>query len=187
MLKNILTRFSGTAVLILMISLVQVGMASAPKGTAASAASRQINNLQDRVRHTILMLPNFGVFDNLNFTLQGDTVTLIGEVRRAILKSEAEAAVRKTAGVANVINNIDILPLSPMDDSLRVKTYRAVYSMPGFERYEIQATQPIRIIVKNGNITLDGVVATQLDKILAEAAARKVSLAFSVTNNLTIG
>ena len=74
-----------------------------------------------------------------------------------------------------------------MDDSLRVKTYRAVYSRPGFERYEIQAIQPIRIIVKNGNITLAGVVATQLDKILAEAAARNVPFAFSVTNNLTIG
>jgi hyperosmotically inducible periplasmic protein len=172
MLKNILTRFSGTAVLIFMISLVQVGMASTPKGTAVSAERRQINNLQDRVRHTLLMLPNFGVFDDLNFALQRDTVTLTGEVRTAILKSEAEAAVRKTEGVEKVINNIDILPLSPMDDSLCVKTYRAVYSMPGFERYAIQAVQPIRVIVKNGNITLDGVVATQLDRILAETAAR---------------
>jgi hyperosmotically inducible protein len=187
MLKNILKQFSGTAVFILMISLVQVGMASTPKGTAASASSRQINNLQDSVRHTLLMLPNFGVFDNLNFALQGDTVTLTGEVRTTILKSEAEAAVRRMAGVANVINKVEILPLSPMDDSLRVKTYRAVYSMPGFERYEIQAVQPIRIIVKNGNITLDGVVATQLDKMLAEEAARNVPFAFSVTNNLTIG
>ena len=187
MIKNILKGFSGTAVFILMISLAQVGMASTPKGTAASAANRQINNLQDGVRHSLLMLPNFGVFDDLNFTLQGDTVTLVGEVRTAILKSEAEAAVRKTAGVENVINNVEILPLSPMDDSLRVKTYRAVYSTPGFERYEIQALQPIRIIVKNGNITLDGVVATQLDKILAETAARNVPFAFSVTNNLTIG
>jgi hyperosmotically inducible periplasmic protein len=186
MLKNILKRFSRTATFILMTGLVQVGMASTPKGTAASAASRQLNNLQDGVRHTLLMLPNFGVFDNLNFTLQGDTVTLTGEVRTAILKSEAEAAVRKTTGVANVINSVEILPLSPMDDSLRVKTYRAIYSEPGFERYEIQSVQPIRVIVKNGNITLDGVVATQLDKILAETAARNVPFAFSVTNNLTI-
>ena len=187
MFKRNLQRILGTAVFILMISLVQVGMASIPKGTTASAASQQIKDLQDRIRHTLLMLPNYGVFDDLNFALQGDTVTLIGEVRTAILKSEAEAAVRKTAGVANVINNVEILPLSPMDDSLRVKTYRAVYSRPGFERYEIQAIQPIRIIVKNGNITLAGVVATQLDKILAEAAARNVPFAFSVTNNLTIG
>lgn len=187
MLKKNLQRFSGIAVFILMISLVQVGMASIPKGTAASAASQQIKDLQDRVRHTLLMLHNYGVFDDLNFALQGDTVTLTGEVRKAILKSEAEAAVRKTAGVANVINNVEILPLSSMDDSLRVKTFRAVYSAPGFERYEIQAVQPIRIIVKNGKITLAGVVATQLDKILAEVAARNVPFTFSVTNNLTIG
>src|SRR3990172_2445547 len=113
MFKRNLQRILGTAVFILMISLVQVGMASIPKGTTASAASQQIKDLQDRIRHTLLMLPNYGVFDDLNFALQGDTVTLIGEVRTAILKSEAEAAVRKTAGVANVINHVEILPLSP--------------------------------------------------------------------------
>jgi hyperosmotically inducible protein len=186
MLKNILKPFSGVAVFIIMISLVQVGMASIPKGTAAPAAGKQIKDLQDRVRHTLLMLPNYDVFDALNFALQGDTVTLTGEVRHAILKPEAEAAVRKIPGVANVINNVEILPLSRMDDSLRVATYRAIYSQTGFERYGIQALKPIKIIVKNSHITLDGMVGSQFDKILAETAARNVPFAFSVTSNLTI-
>jgi hyperosmotically inducible periplasmic protein len=186
MLKNIVKCFSVAVVFILVMSMIQAGMASIPKGTATSAPNVKPKDLQDRVLHTLLMLPNYGVFDELGFTLQGDTVILNGEVRRAILKSESEAAVRKMAGVANVINNVEILPLSPMDDSLRVATYRAVYSMPGFERYEIQAFKPIKIIVKNSNITLDGVVGLPLDKILAEKAARNVPFALSITNNLTI-
>jgi hyperosmotically inducible periplasmic protein len=186
MLNKIMQRFSGMAVLVLTISLAQVGMASIPKGTAASAASRQIMDLQDRVRHTLRLLPYYGVFDDLSFTLQGDAVTLAGEVRRPFLKAEAEAALLKTAGVAKVINNVEVLPLSPMDDSLRAATYRAIYSQPGFERYDIQAFKPIKIIIKNGHIILDGMVGSQLDRILAGTAARNVPFAFSVTNNLTV-
>lgn len=73
-----------------------------------------------------------------------------------------------------------------MDDSIRLMAYRAIFSRPGFEKYAIQAVKPIRIIVKNGNITLDGEVATQLDKTTAEMAARSVPFAFSVTDNLKI-
>ncbi|HTY64966.1 MAG TPA: BON domain-containing protein [Acidobacteriota bacterium] len=186
MLKKILQRFSGAAVFILMMSMVQVGMASISKGTSASAPNAKPKDLQDRVLHALLMLPTYGVFDDIKFALKGDTVTLTGEVRKPILKSEAEATVRKLPGVTHVINNVEILPLSPIDDSLRAATYRAVYSQPGFERYDIQAFKPIKIIVKNSNITLDGVVGTQIDKILAGEAARRVPFAFSVTNNLTI-
>ena len=185
--RKILQRVSGIALLVVMTSLVQVGMASIPNTKAASAANQQITDLQDRVRHTLLMLPNYDVFDEINFALQSNTVTLTGVVRKAILKSEAEAALHKTAGVANVVNNVEVLPLSRVDDSLRVAAYRAIYSQPGFERYDIQAFKPIKIIVKNSRITLEGVVGTRLDKILAENAARNVPLAFSVTNNLTIG
>jgi hyperosmotically inducible periplasmic protein len=143
--------------------------------------------LEDKVHHSLRMFPYCGVFGELSYSVQGDTVTLTGEVPRPLLKSEAEVAVRRVVGVANVVNNIEILPLSPLDDSLRLRLYRAIYSQAGFEKYGIQAVKPIRIIVKNGNITLFGVVATQLDKQLAEMAARNVPFAFSVTDKLTIG
>lgn len=175
------------AVPILMLSLIEVGMASIPKGTASSPSSQQPTDLQDKVRHSLLMLPYYGVFDELAFKIEGDTITLMGEVRRPIVKSDAEWAVRNIVGVAKVVNNIEVLPLSSMDDSLREMTYRAIFSRPGFEKYGIQAVKPIRIIVKNGNITLFGVVATQLERTMAEMAARGVPFAFSVTNNLTIG
>jgi len=185
MLKKIRRLALGMTMPIFLLSLIQVGMASISKGTLPTSTNQQTDELQDRVRHSLLMLPYYGVFDALSYSVQGDTVTLTGEVRRPLLKSEAEAAVRKIAGVANVVNNIEILPLSPMDDSLRLRIYRAIYSQPGFEKYGIQAVKPIRIIVKNGNTTLYGVVATQLDKKLAEMAARNVPFAFSVTDKLT--
>jgi hyperosmotically inducible periplasmic protein len=185
MLKKIRRLALGMTMPIFLLSLIQVGMASISKGTLPTSINQQTDELQDRVRHSLLMLPYYGVFDALSYSVQGDTATLTGEVRRPLLKSEAEAAVRKIAGVANVVNNIEILPLSPMDDSLRLRIYRAIYSQPGFEKYGIQAVKPIRIIVKNGNTTLYGVVATQLDKKLAEMAARNVPFAFSVTDKLT--
>jgi hyperosmotically inducible protein len=187
MLRQIQRILTGMAMSILMLSLAEICMASIPKGTAASPSGRQPTDLQDKVRHSLLMLSTYGVFDELSFSIEGDTVTLTGEVRRPIVKLDAEWAVRNIAGVAKVVNNIEILPLSSMDDSLREMTYRAIFSRPGFEKYAIQAVTPIRIIVKNGNITLFGVVATQLDRTMAGMAARGVPFAFSVTNNLTIG
>ena len=133
------------------------------------------------------MLPYYSVFDNLAFSVEGtDTVVLAGQVTRPTLKSDAAAAVRKIEGVGKVVNNIEVLPLSRMDDSIRLLAYRAIFSRPGFEKYRIQANSPIRIIVKNGDITLDGVVANQFDKTLAEMAAKGVPFAFKVTNNLTV-
>jgi hyperosmotically inducible protein len=133
------------------------------------------------------MLPYYGVFDAINFSVQGNTVTLTGEVRRPLLRSEAEDAVRRVDGVSTIVNNVEILPLSPPDDALRLTMYRAIYSQPGFERYAIQSVKPIRIIVRNGHVTLVGVVGSELDKILAGTAARNVPFAFSVTNDLAIG
>jgi hyperosmotically inducible protein len=144
--------------------------------------------LADKVRHEILMLPYYSVFDEIGFSIEGNnTVVLMGEVRRPTLKSDAGAVVRRIEGVEKVVNNIEVLPLSPMDNSIRWATYRAIFSRPGFEKYGIQAISPIRIIVKNGHITLDGFVATQGDKIMAEMAARGVPFAFSVTDNLKVG
>lgn len=163
----------------LLLGLAEVSMASIPKTPAGLARE---------VRHELLMLPNYGVFDNLAFTIEdNDTVVLTGQVMRPALKSDAEAVVRRIRGVERTVNNIEVLPFSSFDDSIRLATYRAIFSKPGFEKYAIQADPPIKIIVKNGNITLDGVVDSQMDKTVADIAARSVPGTFSVTDNLIIG
>ena len=155
-------------------------------GTGLASVPKQGASLTDEVRHELLMLPYYNVFDELNYTIDGsNTVTLSGEVTRPIVKSDAEAAVRDIKGVGKVINNIEVLPLSPFDDRIRLNTYWAIFSRPGFEKYS-RAQSPIRIIVKNGNVTLEGSVANSLDKQLADMAARSVPDVFSVTDNLTI-
>ncbi|PYV09787.1 MAG: transport-associated protein, partial [Acidobacteria bacterium] len=126
-------------------------------------------------------------FDNLEYRIEGvDTVIISGQVTRPTLKSDAERVVKRIEGVGKVVNNIDVLPLSPNDDSLRLATYRAIFSRPGLDRYALMAVPPIHIIVKNGNITLVGVVATQADKDQAGIYANGVSGAFKVTNNLRV-
>ncbi len=169
------------------LGLIQPCMASIPKNPVQSMPTSQNQGLIDNVRHSLLMLPYYGVFDELAFSIEGSDVVLTGEVTRPILKSEAEKAVRGISGVSSVIDKIEVLPLSETDDSIRLAAYRAIFSRPGFEKYADQAISPIRIIVKGGNITLDGVVGTELDRVMAETAARSVSFAFSVTDNLTIG
>src|SRR5207247_4816446 len=115
--------------------------------------------LAREVRHELVMLPYYGVFDNLEFSIQGvDTVVLSGQVTRPTLKKDAENVVGKLEAVGKVINNIEVLPVSPHDDNIRVATYRAIFSRPGLDRYAMQAVPPIHIVVKNGHITLVGVV-----------------------------
>ncbi len=143
--------------------------------------------LAERVRHQLVMLPYYSLFDNLEFRIEGvDTVVLSGQVVRPTLKSDAARAIERLEAVGKVVNDIEVLPLSPYDDRLRRATYRAIYSRPGLDRYALQAVPPIHIIVKNGNITLVGVVASQADKNLAGISANGVSGAFSVTNRLRV-
>ncbi len=177
----------GLAVSILVLAMADPGMASVPKENTQLGLNQQSARLVNKVRHELVMLPFYGVFDNLSFTVEGsNTVVLTGQVTRPVLKSDAERAVRKIEGVEKVVNNIEVLPLSPFDDSIRLAAYRAIFFRPGFEKYAIQAVSPIRIIVKNGNITLEGVVGSQFDKTVADIAARSVPGAFSVTDNLSI-
>lgn len=139
-----------------------------------------------QVRHELVMLPYYGVFDNLAYRVDGDTVTLTGSVTRPTLKSDAENVVKDIEGVERVVNQIEVLPLSPNDDRIRIATYRAIYGQTGLDRYALQAVPPIHIIVNNGNVTLEGVVANETDKNLAEIQAKGVSGVFSVTNNLQV-
>lgn len=142
--------------------------------------------LAKEVRHQLVMLPWYSVFDNLAYQVEGDKVILYGQVTRPTLKSDAEAAVKSIEGVASVVNNIEVLPLSPMDDQLRRAVYRAIYGDAGLSRYSIQAVPSIHIIVKNGNVTLEGVVDNETDKNLANLRANQVPNVFSVKNNLIV-
>jgi hyperosmotically inducible protein len=148
--------------------------------------ARYREKLYQEVRHQLVMLPWYSVFDNLAYQVEGDKVTLYGQVTRPVLKSDAEAAVKGIEGVASVVNNIEVLPPSPMDDQLRRAVYRAIYGDAGLSRYSIQAVPSIHIIVKNGNVTLEGVVDNETDKNLAGLRANGVPNVFSVKNNLVV-
>jgi hyperosmotically inducible protein len=154
------------------------------------AQSQNSPKSQDRitreVRHELLMLPYFGVFDNIAFKVDGSTVVLIGQVVRPVLKSDAENAVKRIEGVERVDNQIEVLPPSSMDDRLRLELFRAIYQYPGLQKYELGVQKPIRIIVKNGRVTLEGVVDSEADKNLVGIRANSVSGIFSVTNNLQV-
>jgi hyperosmotically inducible protein len=143
-------------------------------------------DLEKEVRHELVMLPYYNIFDNLEFKVEGDHVTLMGEVTRPTLKSDAGNVVKRVEGVHGVTNNIEVLPLSPMDDRIRFATYRSIYHYPALQRYAMGAVPSIHIIVKNGNVTLRGVVANQTDKNIAGIRANGVFGAFSVTNDLQV-
>jgi hyperosmotically inducible protein len=178
----------GTAAMVFFITIAGITAVSAKGGMNPAGKQATSLSLEDQVRHELVMLPYLGVFDNVAFTIKdSNTVILDGYVVRAMLKAEAESAVRQVPGVAKVVNNVEVLPLSRFDAALRERTYRAIFSSSGFEKYAIQVDPPIHIIVKNGNITLEGMVGNQLDKALADQAARSVSGAFSVKDNLVIG
>ena len=153
---------------------------------AQNQNSPAYQRLVKEVRHELVMLPYLGVFDNLEYKVEGSTVTLIGQVTRPTLKSDAERAVKKIEGVEKVVNQIEVLPLSPNDDSIRRATYIALARSPQLDRYFMQVVAPIRIIVKNGNVTLEGVVDRKGDSDMANITAKGVSDAFSVTNHLRV-
>ncbi len=152
------------------------------RGPSPRAEERLIKE----VRHELVMLPYYGVFDNLTYRVNGYNVELNGQVTRPTLKTDAEGVVKKIEGVEKVTNNIEVLPLSPNDDRLRVAVYRAVYGHPSLNRYAMQAVPPIHIIMKNGNVTLEGVVANKGDSDIANIQAHGVAGVFGVTNNLRV-
>jgi len=144
------------------------------------------DRISREVRHELVMLPYYGVFDNLAYRVDGTNVTLMGQVTRPTLKSDAGNVVKNIEGVTRVDNQIQVLPLSSMDDQIRLAEYRAIFSKPGIDRYAMQAVPPIHIIVDNGRVTLEGVVATEADKNQVGIYANGVPGVFSVTNNLRV-
>jgi len=139
-----------------------------------------------KIRKELVTLPFYGVFDNLAFKYEEGVVTLYGQVSRPTLRKDAARVVERVVGVDQVINNIEVLPLSGFDDRIRIAVYRAIYRQPGLDRLAIQAVPPIHIIVRNGNVTLEGVVPNKGDATRAFIAANGVSGVFSVKNNLRI-
>jgi hyperosmotically inducible protein len=143
-------------------------------------------SINRQVHHELVMLPHLDVFDNLTYRIDGGTVTLGGQVIRPNSRKDAERAVKQIAGVQKVVNKIEVLPVSRHDDHLRLSVYRAIYGSGPLKRYALPVIKPIRIIVKNGNVTLEGVVDNQADKNIANIRTRGVYGAFSVTNNLVV-
>lgn len=152
----------------------------------AAETSTKANRLAKEVRHELVMLPYYGVFDELAYRIDGGTVTLFGAVTRPTLKSSAEQVVKDIEGVDRVVNEIEVLPVSPNDDRLRLSAYRAIYGHMALNRYSLQAVPPIHIIVKNGNLKLSGVVATESDRSIANIQARGVGGVFAVDNQLVV-
>ncbi len=150
-------------------------------------SARGVERITKEVRHELLLLPYYGVFDKLAYKVDPNgTVTLLGAVTRPVLKSDAENAVKKIEGVEKVVNQIQVLPLSPNDDQIRRAAFRAIYGSPQMTKYAWESVQSIHIIVGNGNITLEGVVDNQADKDVAGIQAKSVPGAFAVTNNLVV-
>ena len=186
----------------LTIAVLTAGIALAQNNKASA-------NINEKVRHELVKLPYYGVFDNLEFTVDGGVVTLLGQASRPVLKSDAEGVVKRIEGVTTVRNQIEVLPLSPNDDRIRAAVYTRLYRTPALQKYTSNRTEPIlhhgrfrsiggivndtpigyhaiHIVVKNGHVTLEGAVGRESDKTIANIQANGVSGVFSITNRLRV-
>ena len=161
------------------------GTPSTPQSDRGTS-QKAIDRLYREVRHELVMLPNLTLWDNLAYKVDGYKVTLLGQVRNASLKSEAENAVKHIEGVEQVDNQIQVLPPSPADDRIRVAVARSIFDAPGLFPYAMQSVPPIHVIVSGGHVALEGVVNNEGDKNMAEIRAKQVPGVFSVTNNLQV-
>jgi hyperosmotically inducible protein len=153
----------------------------------AQEKDARTKRLEYEVQRELITLTNYGIFDHLAFQVQpGGTIRLLGQVIRPTLKSDAERKVKQISGVEQVINDIEVLPVSQGDDRIRLALARNIYRTESLERYGFQTQPSIRIIVKNGRVTLEGVVDNEGDKTIAGMKAREVGGVFEVTNNLVI-
>ncbi len=192
MRKNLSRHCGLPALLMYTLTIIFIAAIGATAGSARQDAKTQRGesparqNLLKEVRHQLQLLPYYSVFDYLSYRIDGDTVTLQGQVVRPTLKSDAASAVREIEGITGVVNNIEVLPVSPTDDELRRALYRALYNDTALARYAYTAVPAVHIIVKNGNVTLEGIVDSESDKNLANSRANAVPNVFSMKNNLTV-
>ena len=179
----------GISTLTLLLAILigsNLGYAKEAKQNSRPITPKAEAYIQKEVRHELLMLPNVNVFDNLAYKVDGYEVTLLGQVTRPSIRDDAANAVKKIEGVEKVNNQIEVLPLSPMDDQLRLALFQAIYGYGPLQRYALGVIKPIRIIVKNGHVTLEGVVDNEADKNVAGIRANGVPDVFSVANNLQV-
>jgi hyperosmotically inducible protein len=192
---------TGIAVFVLAVAVCMPAMSLAqaqsesgktPASTVTTSQGRPLSpgaleRITKEVRHELVMLPYYNVFDDLEYRVDPDgTVTLMGAAVDPTLKSDAERAVKRIEGVERVVNNIDVLPTSPNDDRIRRAVYRAIYGNDVLAPYSLRAVPPIHIIVKNGHVILKGVVARAMDKQIAEMQAKSVPGVFSVEDDLQV-
>lgn len=144
------------------------------------------NAIAREVRHEIVTLPYYKVFDNITFSVNGSVVTLLGQVTSQRLKTDAEKAVKQIEGVRSVVNQIEVLPPSASDDKLRLAVYAATYGQMLLSQYAVQAVAPVHIIVKNGNVTLEGAVSSDMARTQFITAASGQSGIVSVTDHLKV-
>ncbi len=174
-------------VFVLLAGLITItGIPALAQQAQQEASQKAVERIQREVRHELVMLPYLDVFDNLAYKVDGYNVTLFGQVTRPVLKSDAENVVKKIEGIEKVDNQIEVLPPSPMDDQLRLRLYRAIYGYAPLQKYALGVLKPIRIIVKGGHVTLEGVVDNASDKNVAGLRANGVPGVFSITNNLAV-
>jgi hyperosmotically inducible protein len=188
-MREMIRKFANNFVMFaLLLALTGASAFAAPNTrTPAPNGSAQYEAwLTNQVRHELVMLPWLSVFDNLEYRVEGNKVVLSGEVVRPVLKDDAGNAVKHIEGVETVENNIEVLPVSNFDDQIRRQELRAIYSFPSLQRYGLGTMPSIRIIVKNGHVTLEGAVSDQGDKDVAGIRANGVPNVFSVTNNLRV-
>ena len=192
------------------LSLISFAPSAIPQeeSPAPDAKQKAILNMANQIRKQIVTQPQYGVFDSIHFAIQGSTVILRGQASRPTLKSSIEKSVKRIEGVANVQNEIEVLPASPNDDRIRAAVYASIYRYPALQRYTSNRGRPtgpsvaraaggitndppigyhaIHIIVKNGNVTLTGAVDSEGDLAVAEMRANSVPGVFSVENNLQV-
>ena len=170
------------------IALAVLSVALAlPAVAAPQEKDARTRRIESDVQHELISLPYYTVFDVLAFRVEpGGTVRLLGQVVRPTLKSDAERRLKGIPGIEKAINDIEVLPTSPSDDRIRLAVYRNIYRTDALERYGFQSQPSIRIIVKNGNVTLEGVVDSEQDKTIAGLKAREVGGVFDVKNNLVV-
>lgn len=187
-IRNVIGDFFSIVLSLVLMLGVAIGVAAATNSDAKAAATTSQHQewLTEQVRHKLAMIPYYSVFDILQFKVDGDTVTLMGQVRRPVIKDEAESSVKHIEGVKTVRNQIEVLPPSLNDDRIRRATYRSIYSFGPLQPYALGVNPGIHIIVKNGDVTLEGSVTSQGDWNAANVRARTVPGVFSVTNNLRV-
>ena len=187
-IRNVIGDFFSIVLSLVLTLGVASGVAAATNSETKAATTTRHGQewMTEQVRHKLAMIPYYSVFDILQFKVEGDTVTLMGQVRRPVIKDEAESSVKHIEGVKTVRNQIEVLPPSPFDDRLRRAEYRSIYSFGPLQPYALGVNPGIHIIVKNGDVTLEGSVTSQGDWNAANVRARTVPGVFSVTNNLRV-